>query len=367
MLINRDDGSLVTAIFYGITAAIVLLLSAHTFAANSLVGELDDQGLLQANIHMSLDTLAESLPIDQDADGKITKSELNSSVGLVAESLKSQILINRANKPCALMVLPNWSFSQINEVDSLIIPVEYQCSAQGNIQIWNGFARSIDVKLTSGEVTLIKELNSNKGFVSFDLYEQESTFLFFVQEGFVHILTGYDHILFLVTLLLVAVLVKDNKRWVVSSNVADILKHTLMLVTAFTLSHSLTLGLTVFGLITLQSHIVEALIALTLVLSAINNIYPFMNRVVQIVFVFGLVHGLGFAGALSELDFTKNQQAMSLFAFNLGIELGQLLIVAFILPLLLYIRLFVWYSRYFVRYFSLVIGCFALGLLLVRL
>lgn len=367
MLINRNDGSLLAVIFFRIVAVIVVLSIAHSAAADSLVGEIADQGQLQANIHMSLDTLSESLPIDQDGDGQITKNELNSSIRLVAENLKSKILINRANRPCALMVLSNWSFTRIDEIDSLIIPVEYQCSAQGNIQISYGLARSIDVKLTSGEITIIKELSSNEGFVSFDLFEQKSTFLFFVREGFVHILNGYDHILFLVTLLLVAVLVKDNKRWVVSYNVADILKHTLMLVTAFTLSHSLTLGLTVFGLITLKSHIVEALIALTLVLSAINNIFPFMNRVVQIVFVFGLVHGLGFAGALSELDFTKNQQAMSLFAFNLGIELGQLLIVAFLLPLLLYFRLFVWYSRYFVRYFSLVIGCFALGLLLVRL
>jgi hypothetical protein len=107
-------------------------------------------------------------------------------------------------------------------------------------------------------------------------------------------------------------------------------------VTAFTLSHSLTLGLAAFGVVSIPTGITESLIAITIVLAALNNVWPLVMRRLWIVaFGFGLVHGLGFANVLAELNLPRENLLTALFAFNLGVELGQLAILFAALPLIL--------------------------------
>ena len=155
-----------------------------------------------------------------------------------------------------------------------------------------------------------------------------ATLYSFVREGVWHIWIGYDHILFLLTLLLPAVLFLKNGRWQSVNRLSDALVDTLKIVTAFTLAHSITLTLASLQILTLPSRFVESMIAFSVLVTAINNLLPIFRRSRWLVaFGFGLIHGFGFASVLQDLGLATNQLALSLLGFNLGVELGQLAIV----------------------------------------
>jgi hypothetical protein len=148
-------------------------------------------------------------------------------------------------------------------------------------------------------------------------------------EGMRHILTGYDHVLFLFCLLLPSVIRRDPHGWTPVQRVRDAWWPVLGIVTAFTVAHSITLGLAASGRVVLAPAFIEPAIAFTIVLAAVDNLRPlFGGRRALVTFAFGLVHGFGFAGVLAELRLPPWQFAWTLLQFNLGLELGQLMIVA---------------------------------------
>ena len=152
-----------------------------------------------------------------------------------------------------------------------------------------------------------------------------ATFTSFVRSGFVHVVPlGMDHILFVLGLFLL------SRRW----------KPLLLQVTAFTLAHTLTLGLAATGMVQVPASVVEPIIAGSIVVIALENIlYPrYTPWRLLVVFVFGLVHGLGFAGALSRLDLPASALLVGLLGFNLGVELGQLTVIAAGLLLTIWLR-----------------------------
>lgn len=161
----------------------------------------------------------------------------------------------------------------------------------------------------------------------------------FVVEGMGHIAGGLDHVLFLVTLLLVAVFRREGAGWQPRDSAGSVLAETLKLVTAFTLAHSVTLGLAAGGLIDPPAAAVESLIALTVLLAALDNLRPFVpGPRWAMVAVFGLVHGVGFAGPLKDLGLRGTALVLPLLGFNVGVELGQLAVVALLLPPALLMR-----------------------------
>jgi hypothetical protein len=163
----------------------------------------------------------------------------------------------------------------------------------------------------------------------------------YVKDGVWHIWIGYDHILFLLSLLLPAVLLAAP-----SNNLRGAFVDVLKVVTAFTLAHSLTLTLASLSLVSLPSRFVESAIAASVILAAVNNIYPlFRGRRPVAAFVFGLIHGFGFASVLIDLGLPKGSLLASLLGFNLGVEIGQLCIVAAFLPLAFWLRDTLFYRR----------------------
>lgn len=164
-------------------------------------------------------------------------------------------------------------------------------------------------------------------------------FLAYGGEGTWHILIGYDHILFLLSLLLPAVLRRETSRWEAVESFHLALPEVIKIVTAFTLAHSITLSLAALGVITLPSRWVESAIAASVILAALNNLYPLLSeRRWMVAFAFGLVHGLGFANVLKDLGLPQATLLLSLVGFNLGVELGQLAIVGVFLPLAYSVR-----------------------------
>src|SRR5215470_3003435 len=146
----------------------------------------------------------------------------------------------------------------------------------------------------------------------------------FVLLGIAHILSGYDHVLFLVGLLLRG---------------GGFLSLT-KIITAFTLAHSVTLSLAVLDIVVLPDRLVEAVIALSIAFVAAENLFlsPVVSRRWLVSFCFGLVHGFGFSSALRELGLPSHGLLLSLFGFNAGVEVGQALVVAVALPALMLVR-----------------------------
>lgn len=169
----------------------------------------------------------------------------------------------------------------------------------------------------------------------------------YVHDGVDHIAAGMDHILFLVSLLLVSVWRRAEAGpgmaaplgWLPREQWRSALGEVLRLVTAFTLAHSLTLALAAFGVVSPPSRWVESLIALSVLVAALDNLWPLLRAPRWIVvFGFGLVHGFGFAGAMQDLGLSRQDLAWPLLGFNLGVELGQLMLVALVLPLAFWLR-----------------------------
>lgn len=164
-------------------------------------------------------------------------------------------------------------------------------------------------------------------------------FVDYLIEGIWHIWIGLDHILFLLSLLLPAVLVWSADKWLAASKFGGAFIEVLKVVTAFTIAHSITLSLAALGIVQLPTWIAESAIAASVVVAALNNVYPiFHGRRWVVAFLFGLIHGFGFANVLSELGLPDSTLLIALVGFNLGVEVGQVAIVAVFLPLAFALR-----------------------------
>lgn len=168
----------------------------------------------------------------------------------------------------------------------------------------------------------------------------------FFYQGLMHIWLGLDHMLFLLTLLLTVVLVRSGRQWEPAVGWRKVFFNTLTIVTVFTLSHSMTLVLTALGYINLPSAPIEAIIALSIIVVALNNLVPiFAAHTWLLILAFGLVHGVGFAGAMGDLQFRNVSIEKILLMFNIGVEVGQVVVVIMVLPLLFFIRQLPIYRR----------------------
>ncbi len=158
--------------------------------------------------------------------------------------------------------------------------------------------------------------------------------------GVDHIRIGTDHILFILALVLPSVLIFGRAAgWQPSPSFGASLWRVLKIVTMFTVAHTITLTLGGLGIIELPPALVETVIAFSIILAALHNLRPVLvNQEWLIAFGFGLVHGFGFAGLLSDLGLTQSRRVASLLGFNLGIEIGQAVIIVLIFPALFLAR-----------------------------
>ena len=186
-----------------------------------------------------------------------------------------------------------------------------------------------------------------------------------IQSGMHHIFIGLDHILFLLALLLPAVVFRSKETvgglhqfdqlnsavfpaflkpyavtWLPNESFKVSLIYVVKIVTFFTIAHTITLSLAALEVIKLPSSLVESIIALSIALAALNNIYPLLpkGREWIIALVFGLFHGFGFASVLADVGLGGDYVTLSLLGFNVGVEVGQLIIVLIIFPLLFVLR-----------------------------
>jgi len=149
----------------------------------------------------------------------------------------------------------------------------------------------------------------------------------FIVTGIFHILEGIDHIFFLLMLIIPSALYANNFK--------KLFIEILKIVTAFTLSHSITLSLSMFNIVYIPERIIETGIALTIFFTALLNLKEFIKiKTWKLAFVFGFVHGFGFANSLKDLQLNIDNLVAVVFSFNAGVEIGQIIIVSIMLPII---------------------------------
>ena len=321
-----------------------LLLSAPAWAhkASDSYLTLNVQGAqVTGQWDIALRDIDFALGLDRDGNAEITWGELRARQTELATWAQGRLSLQRGG-PCSLALLGD-QVDEHTDGQYAVLRISGSCpAASGPLDVNYRLLFDVDalhrglLKLSFDGVTQTAVLGPTSGAQQFQggQASRMAQFVQYLGEGVWHIWIGYDHILFLLALLLPAVLVHEARRWRGVGDFNTALREVLWVVTAFTLAHSITLTLAALRWVELPSRVVESAIAASVVLAALNNLMPVVERRRWLVaFVFGLIHGFGFASVLAELGLPQETLVLSLLGFNLGVEAGQLAIVAAFLPL----------------------------------
>ena len=294
------------------------------------------------------------LGLDADGNGAITWDEVRHKHADIAAYALSRLDLSSAGKPCPVKVVQHLID---NHTDGTYEVLRFSASCTGSIsELKMIYSLFFDVDPQHrGLLNLASSMRSATGVFSPEhatqilvLAESDKVREFgeYLRTGVWHIWIGFDHILFLISLLLPAVLERQEGDWRPATRFKEALLDVLKIVTAFTLAHSITLTLAALQVISLPSRWVESAIALSVIVAALNNLFPVVRgRRWIAAFLFGLIHGFGFASVLTDLGLPKGVLAVALVGFNLGVEIGQLTIVGLFLPLSYLMRSSWFYRR----------------------
>jgi hypothetical protein len=350
-----------------LSAALFLVCAgaqAHSLSAAHVDIRPAAHGGQEVELDLALRDLALELPLDADHDERITWSELQAVEAPLAAMLQRDFRLSSAAGPCPLRVQA-LRVRRYDDGSYAALQLHAACPASAGLRLdyalfFDNDSRHralVTVHRSGGVATLIAR-NEARALALPDV--RGNPFLAFLREGVGHILSGYDHLAFLLSLLLPAPLVLCAGAWRPASDWRAVFWPTLGLVTAFTAAHSISLSLAALGWVRPNAMLVEATIAASVALAALNNLRPLVTRRLWAVgFGFGLVHGLGFAGALLETGLPADARLAALLGFNVGVELGQLAVVAVALPVLYLLRTGRGYPNYVLRLSSIAIAALA--------
>jgi hypothetical protein len=354
--------------------------SAHKVSDSYLTLTADDarEGRLTGRWDISVRDLDAALALDADRDGKLEWREIEGKTETINAYAFDRLELaaqGSQSRRCVLSVIGNGVDEHADGVYA-VIDFSADCGPGiGTLSIDYRLLFDIDAehrglfKLAAPGGTTSAVFSADRRVQAFRMgapgvAEQLAGF---VVDGVKHIAIGFDHVLFLVALLLPAVLVREGRIWRPATAMPSALANVAGIVTAFTIAHSVTLSVAALGILTPPSRWVEALIAASVVLTAIDNLVPCLPRRRWLVaFAFGLLHGFGFAGVLTALNLPRADLVLSLVGFNVGVELGQLALVAVVVPAAYALRARPAYPRWGVAGSSLAIAFIAAGWLLER-
>ena len=330
-------------------------------------------------VDLALRDIDVALDLDANGDGKLTWGEVRAAwpaielyvrahvglegcdLGSASRSLERRVdgvyAALQFQSDCRPPTVPSIRYSMLAEVDPThrgIARIEWAGSAQ-MVRVLVPTLRATAASMPAASSTSARDalgIRRSTDPSPENVADAASTAdsLQFLREGVRHILTGYDHVLFLLCLLLPSVMRRSNGRWEAVDRWSQAALPLLGIVTSFTVAHSITLALAATGTVSLPPSFIEPAIAVTIILAALDNVWPvFRERRAVVTFLFGLIHGFGFAGVLAELHLPTGQFALALLQFNLGLELGQLLIVIVATSALFAVRRRSHYATFFIR------------------
>lgn len=299
---------------------------------------------LDGRLEIALRDLAHLVPLDPDGDGNVTWGEVRSASSAIRQLVTREVRF--AADTGAFPFEPGEvQISDVAGEPAASIPLTAAVPRDSrNLEIHYGLLFDLDpehrgllgLSGSGPNATFVFSPERRQGSFTLNTAAPNSAwdaFSRFIGEGLHHIAIGFDHILFLVALLLPSVFRRDGTRLTPVDQFAPVFRNVFGVVTAFTVAHSITLALAATGVVRIPSRWVETAIAASVAIAAINNLVPLLrDRSWYAAAGFGLIHGFGFAGVLQDLALPPAQFAVGLLGFNLGVELGQLLLVALFLP-----------------------------------
>ncbi len=323
----------------------------HASSTSFLTVELRQDDPVPLRWDLSLHDLVWSVFIDADYDGLATWQEILDARPAITSAVLAQIRVSRGGATCEL-ALADLALARRVEQNFLSVILSARCPRDGPLNIGGPLfllgdeSQRVLLSATRGGELLNGVLSSSE-----PAWEEPArasawaNFLRFIGEGIWHVLVGYDHIAFILLLLLPSVLRSVGGRWHGAEKAGQVWRDVLLIVTAFTVAHSTTLALAVTGTVVLPTRPVEIAIAASIAVAALINLLPRLSGLrLSLAFGFGLVHGFGFANVLGELDASGTSLLPLLAGFNVGVELAQLAIVAVVLPFIYYARRARWYA-----------------------
>ncbi len=327
------------------------LAQAHS-SSNSFLTLSADNTQLTLRADVNLRDVDLIFNLDQDRNGQVTWAEVLSKEVEIAKWLEQGIQLQASKQACQL---GSADIQASEHADGLYLSTLWRPTC---IQLTG--VNSLDDSTLEMRYSLIfAQDNLHRGLLKLDLPELQSSFIFspdqpqtmltpknssvlqvFAQyflEGVWHIWIGIDHILFLLSLLVLAPLQAAKTRvtqWQAVPRASSAVMEVLTVVTAFTVAHSITLGASIMKWLEPAPSLIEPAIAISVVIVAVNNLLGWSAvKRWPLAFVFGLIHGFGFANVLVDLGLPTSALASALGGFNVGVEMGQLAIVCVFLPL----------------------------------
>lgn len=316
-------------------------------ASDSYLSLALDGNTIAGRWDIALRDLEEAVGIDVNGDRAVTWGELRASRDAIAGYALARLALLGDSEPCPTGIR---GLEVDRHTDGAYAVLRFAAVCSGPVrELEIGYALLFDLdplhrgllRIDDGETVHSGVLGPDDRILRIETESPRRLrqFLTYLREGVHHIWIGIDHILFLVTLLLPAVLRLRAGAWLPVARFRDAGVEVVKVVTAFTLAHSITLTVATLGWLDLPARLVEPAIAASIVVAALNNLYPVVTRRLWLMaFGFGLIHGLGFAGVLAGLGLPPGALMLSLAAFNLGVEAGQLAIVLVFLPLAYLLR-----------------------------
>lgn len=341
--------------------------TAHQISTGYLNIKQVDSDAVSGQIQLRFTDISQELNFNQNNDSHITWGEVKSHHADINSWLKNKLLFNATKGQCSLsddtVLMIDHHFNDA----FLVIDWQYFCDStaqlqmvyQGLFNITSNHKLIVNGRSQNGDISRVLDGENNTLSIDSNQSNIWQTFYDYTKQGVIHILIGLDHILFLLILLLSTMLLNasptKNRK-----SISNIWIEVVKLATVFTLAHSVTLVLTALGWLQFSSRWVEVIIAFTVAFTAFNNVKPMINKVLPLTFVFGLFHGMGFAGVLGELGLPQGVQLIPILSFNLGVELGQIFLILLTLPVLIYVNNKTKYAAMIFKVMSLMVVCLAI-------
>jgi hypothetical protein len=328
-------------------AFLALLLAAAAVQAHkpsdSYLALSVDGSTVRGQWDIALRDLEFAIGLDANGNGEISWGELRAKHADIAAYALARLAVRADGRDCKLSPTTHL-VDEHSDGTYEVMRFDADCGARAPASIEVAYSLFFDLDPTHrGLLRFERAGTSQTGVLSperprlaFRAGEVSplAQFLDYLREGVWHIWIGFDHILFLLSLLLPAVLTLTAGAWAPAAGFRPVFWDVLKVVTSFTIAHSITLSLAALSVISLPSRLVESTIALSVVLASLNNLKPLVaERRWAVAFAFGLIHGFGFASVLADLGLPQGTLLLALVGFNLGVEVGQLAIVCAFLPL----------------------------------
>ncbi|MEI9950143.1 MAG: HupE/UreJ family protein [Pseudomonadota bacterium] len=329
------------SLVFALVLLVPALASAHKPSDSYLMLEKTANGL-HGRWDIALRDLEPAVGLDADHDGMVNWGELKARLPVVTAYARARLNASNAAGACRLSAKPQGIVAH-SDGKYLALAIDFSCPGHAaSVALVYDLLFEIDAQhrgvLRYTDGGQVQPFVFGKARRTVELSRVTPRFAAIVRLGIEHILSGYDHLLFLAALLLPAVLSRRAGAWQPAANFRTVLLDVLRTVTAFTIAHSLTLALSAAHWVVLPSRFVESAIAASIVLAALNNLFPVLDADRSLAFGLGLLHGFGFAAVLADVGLSGQSFLRTLFGFNLGVEIGQLAVVIALLPLLHLLR-----------------------------